>query len=700
MFRYILIFLAFVAALTNGPQANAQDNLVNIRLLAERGAVSGGDVIWIGTEQIIEHHWHTYWLNPGDSGTPPAVNWSLPDGFEVEEIVWPTPQKIPYPPLLNYGYEGQVLLPQKLTLPEALPEGPIELTADIELLVCKEECIPEYGTYTLTLNGPDAQSEDNTAYFQQTLKNIPEDVDWSARFSEKDGAFTLKIDLPEAYQNLDIESVEFFPADWGMIKNAADSSATLEDDVLTITHPRGERAIDAIGAFDALVKFDTPDGESHAFNINAKLFVPMAIVDNDGETVGVELNFLTALIFALVGGLILNLMPCVFPVLSIKALSLCKTAQDHPEKARLHGLAYTAGVVLSFLTIAGVLITFQTAGAEIGWGFQLQNPWVVGALAYLLFILGLNLMGFFEFANPFANIGGSLAQKEGASGSFFTGILATLVATPCTAPFMAGALGYALVQPPIVSLIIFAALGFGLALPYLTLSFIPSLQTRMPKPGPWMDVFKQVLAFPMFAAALWLFWVLSQQTIVENLSAALLGLWLITLGIWIFKHLPTDKFYRNSLIVIGLLSFALALGFLPTSATPREDMTTVYATGEDFANPYSADALKTALASDKPVFTEMTAAWCITCKVNAAVALDVASTKKLFAHHDVQYLIGDWTNEDPEITKYLNRYGRNGVPLYVYYAAPDEKTGKRPDPVILPQILTPGIVADFIEGQS
>ncbi|MBL4804094.1 MAG: thioredoxin family protein [Alphaproteobacteria bacterium] len=702
--RCLLLLLATLAIFAGNPAhaqpGNQEDNKVAIRLLAERGAVTGGEEIWIGTEQVIADHWHTYWKNPGDSGTPPFVEWDLPDGFEVGEIVWPTPSKLPFDPLMNYGYEDRVLLLQKLSLPDELPDGPIELTADIELLVCKVECIPEYGTYTLTLNGTDAQNEDNSAYFQQTLSTIPQQASWKSEFSEDEDSFVLNIELPaETAENIDTDTVEFFPADWGMVDNAAPAQAVIEDGVLKITQNRGERNINALKEMTGVVTFENADGEkqSHELTMTA---APVSIAEAMTEPVNssVKIGFLGAILFALLGGIILNLMPCVFPVLSIKALSLVKIAQKHPELARSHGIAYTLGVILSFLIIAGILIALQAAGAEIGWGFQLQNPWVVGALAYLLFIIGLNLMGFFEFATPFGNLGGKFTQKEGPSGSFFTGILATLVATPCTAPFMAGALGYALVQPPIVALMVFVALGLGLALPYLVLSFAPSLQRALPKPGPWMDIFKQLLAFPMFVASLWLFWVLSQQTTIDNLSAALLGALLITFGIWLFKHLPTERFYKNLLMVIAVLSFILALGFLPMYASAP--VSTNNGTTKTFSVSYSDSALKKALASGNPVFTEMTAAWCITCKVNAKVALDVPSTRKLFARNDVEYLVGDWTNEDPEITKYLQSYGRNGVPLYVFYGAPNEDTGERPEPVILPQLLTPGIVANTIEGSQ
>jgi thiol:disulfide interchange protein len=418
----------------------------------------------------------------------------------------------------------------------------------------------------------------------------------------------------------------------------------------------------------------------------------------DGAAEPSSLGFMSAVVFALVGGLILNLMPCVFPVLSLKALSLVKISEEHPEVARVHGLAYTAGVVLSFVAIAGALMTLKIAGAEIGWGFQLQNPFIVGLLAYLFLILGLNLAGVFEIRNPFGNIGGKLASNDGPMGSFFTGILATLVAAPCTAPFMAGAIGFALVQPVYVGLLVFAALGFGLALPYLALSFVPALQRVMPRPGAWMDVFKQLLAFPMFGAAVWLAWILGVQVGATGMGALLVGAVLMSFAVWVMQHTPQNKILRAVVMVLAFLSVLAALWFVPRVSVDMPSATGAYQEGA-FGEAFSLERLEGALAEDGPVFVEMTAAWCITCKVNHAAAINVESTKALFAARDVDYLIGDWTNEDPVITRYLEKYGRNGVPLYVYYGDRDLQSGKRPEAQVLPQILTPGIVRDYVAAK-
>lgn len=703
-----ILFLAlalFLTAITLTPSANAAEQtdgpLVKIRLLPEKATVTGGETLWIATEQSITEHWHTYWKNPGDSGTAPAIHWTLPTGFEISDIHWPTPHKLPYGPLLNYGYEDQVVLLQQLQIPEQIPTGPITLTADVELLVCKEECIPEYANLDLILNGENASLEDNSAYIDAALKTLPTASDWPAMYNEDNGDFILKLTPTQDILNtINLASIELFPTDWGLVHNPAKAESFIQDGTLIIKQPRGDRALKDLKATSGVLAFETNDGQPQAQAFSAE-FGPLKTAQTKTAPQQTDgLNVFSAIIFALLGGLILNLMPCVFPVLSIKALSLVKISEKHPKLARMHGISYTAGVIISFLAIAVTLIMLQAGGAQIGWGFQLQNPWIVGLLGYLLFIIGLNLIGFFEFSSRFANIGSQFTQNQGLSGSFFTGVLATLVATPCTAPFMAGAIGYAFLQPPIISLIIFTALGFGLALPYLTLSFIPALQKIMPKPGAWMEVFKQALAFPMFIAALWLLWVLAQQTDAHGITAALLGAIAIALGLWLLRQNPKTKTWQITARALAVISFITALALLPVCARPCAQPMGTELSHSFVSLPYSEEGLQTALDGDAPVFTEMTAAWCITCKVNHAIALNIDSTKQLMAKHNVQYFVGDWTNEDPEITKYLQKYGRNGVPLYVYYGPRDPVTKQRAGAKILPQVLTPAIVKDFIEGNT
>jgi len=676
-------------------ETSTNENLVQIRLLAEHGTVSGGDEIWVGIEQSIAPHWHTYWVNPGDSGTITKADWKLPAGSSISNIEWPTPKRLPYGPLMNYGYEENVALLQKLKLPQDIPEGTITLSADIELLVCKEECIPEYGTYTLTLNGEQSATENNAAYFEAALSKLPIEADWKAEFHQDDNSFKLDVTLPvDIASDIKPETLAFFPIDWGLIENAKPQSALLNDNTLSFTQSKGERNYKDLETSKFLVTHINNEGRQNSFKITATskatesavAITPALEQSETGITIG------KALLLALLGGIILNLMPCVFPVLSIKALSLVKIADEHPNLAKLHGLAYTAGVILSFLVIAGALLILKSAGAQIGWGFQLQNPIVVGGLAYLLFIIGLNLMGYFEFGNGLGNVGNKLTQGQGLNGSFFTGVLATLVATPCTAPFMAGAIGFALTQPAIVNLAVFAALGLGLALPYLALSFAPALQKIMPKPGAWMNTFKQALAFPMFFAAIWLVWVLSKQAGPTGVLQILIGMGVIGFAIWLWGVTKGKAAKAFTLILFVIAAFMLIMPTAQMSDTKTGEQT------KEFGEVFSPEKLETLLAeSDDPIFVEMTAAWCITCKANHAIAINIPPTKKAFTENNVRYLIGDWTNQDPEITKYLNSFGRNGVPIYVYYAARNAQTGQRPKAQVLPQILTPGSLSKLFE---
>ncbi len=687
----VLLFSFLVIFSLPATAQEAQGPYVRVRLVPEHGTIAAGQEIGIAIEQSIAPGWHTYWKNPGDSGASPRVKWALPEGFTMSEIEWPVPHKLPYGPLLNFGYEDNVILLQKIKAPENFTDGPVTLKADIDILVCKEICIPETGTYELTLNG--AEAADNSGYFTMAREKLPVTSSGTASYYEQDGFFILE---KEVDWGQPVARYDFIPAEWGVIENIAAPEITVADNKITIRQKRGQRSLSELSEIPGLLLWSMSTEEPSNTFMNAYEFTASPGIPGDmpvkTSATPQQTTFLAALLFALFGGLVLNLMPCVFPVLSIKALSLVKIAEKQPGIARLHGIAYTAGVIASFLAIAGLLLALKAGGAQIGWGFQLQSPEIVTLLAWLLFIVGLNLSGIFEIGGSLGNVGNRLTQGNTPGHSFFTGVLATLVATPCTAPFMGVALGFALVQPAIVSLIIFAALGFGLALPYLLLSIVPALQKMLPRPGAWMGSFKQFLAFPMYASAAWLVWVLSQQSGPMGVFAALMGLVLIAFGIWLLRHEPVTMIWKNLVRVLALLSFLAALLLIPSGPAGKTDPS-VPAMGE----AYDPAKLAGALEGSEPVFVEMTAAWCITCKVNHAIAIDVNSTKKVFADNAVRYFIGDWTNQDPGITKYLNEFGRSGVPIYVYYG-PRDANGTRPEPVLLPQILTPGIVAKAVTG--
>lgn len=678
--------------------SSADGTHATLSLIAERGTIKPGETLTIGIKQVMDPHWHTYWINPGDSGTAARVNWTLPDNFKTGDIQWPIPSKLPTGPLMNFGYSGTAILLQDITAPSSIPDGPFTIKADIDILVCNEVCIPESHSVSLTLNNG---AGGHAAEIATARAAMPLEMGWETTLKSRDGELiaTITTDNNDAFS--DTASIDILPEEWGLIKNTADARASLTNDGLIIHKELGERALSDVPLTKLLVIYNDPQGQRRgvrlsALNENASA-IPMGASAAAVLPKIDDITFFQALLLALLGGMILNLMPCVFPILSMKALSLVNMKDKDIDKARKHGLAYTGGVMLSFAVIAAILIALKSAGAEIGWGFQLQNPLMILILSYLLFIIGLNLSGFFEIKGSFTNVGSKLASKGGYSGSFFTGILATLVATPCTAPFMGVAMGFALTLAAPLAIGIFLAMGLGLALPYLLLTFVPALRHMLPHPGHWMETFRQFLAFPMFASAAWLVWVLAQQADVMAVFSALLGMIGIAFVIWLYRVRPTSHKGRIATFILGIatLSFIASTFIFPHPDGMEKDSPAQVLAQQNWED-FTHEKLNALLDDGYPVFINMTAAWCITCKVNEKVALSTDDTRALFADKNIRYLKGDWTNQNPEITKYLAEYGRSGVPIYVYYAPRDEQTGQRPAPVVLPQILTPGIVRDTI----
>ncbi|PZQ48250.1 MAG: disulfide bond formation protein DsbD [Micavibrio aeruginosavorus] len=687
-FLFLALVLSFFSIISYTSQANAASNYVSIRLLPEKTALKGGESLTIGIEQTIADGWHTYWVNPGDSGTAPRITWK-DEEITASPIEWPIPKKLPMGPLTNFGYEKKVTLLQTITLPENLSDGPQTITADIDVLVCNEICLPESHTVSFTVNDG---REPSAAAIEKARAQLPLDMGWPATLAEDKGDLVVAIDTdtPSAFGKL--KSIELYPEEWGLILNTETTHATKDVSTLTLRQKRGERALDDVPVSKLVIAYEDASGQRKAVRVST---LDGAAAPGDQTTAFSFTALSKALLLALLGGIVLNLMPCVFPVLSMKALSLVQMKDKELSLARAHGIAYTLGILVCFAAVAGVLIVLKTGGMQVGWGFQLQHPVIILFLAYLFFTLGLNLAGYFEIDFGLSNAGHKLTSRTGLSGSFFTGVLATLVATPCTAPFMGTAMGYALTQDAPVSLLVFLALGFGLALPYLLLSFFPVLRHCLPKPGAWMEKLRQFLAFPMFAAACWLIWVLSQQVSHMSQFAALLGMLAIAFAVWLWKGRPKHIAGHLLYIVVMIASFGFVASTFFTMA-PAEPLSSAQQAPQENWEEFSRPKLQEYLDGNDPVFVNMTAAWCITCKVNEKVALSIDSTKKLFADYKVKYLKGDWTNQNPAITSFLEEYGRSGVPIYVYYGPRDQKLGTRPEPVVLPQILTPGLVENAI----
>lgn len=666
------------------------DNMTT-RLVADLAAATPGETVTLAFVQDIREGWHTYWRNPGDSGAPATLTWDLPSDVAIGPIQWPAPEAIPYFGLMTFGHEGRLVLLNELRVPDDWPAGtPLPIRLEADWLVCAEICIPEHGSLALdipvgTMSVPaDAPT---LQLIEAARAALPRASPWAVGFNADAATLRLATDTALAADGMGerVSEIRFFPDQPGHIENVAEPvrHAGLEGLTLDLARPAEAAALpDPLTG--VLVLTETlPDGPvRQAFLVEAAFDPSLALVTEAGM-----LGLARAALLALLGGILLNLMPCVFPVLSIKALALVHHAGG--PRALAQGLAYTLGVLTTFLALAGLLIALQAGGALVGWGFQLQQPLVVALLAYLVFAIGLWLIGAFELApavfGRVMGLGQDRLPRHDLGGSFATGVLAVLVASPCTAPFMAAAIGFALTQGPATALTIFAALGLGLALPYLALSASPWLQRRLPRPGHWMIRFRQLMAFPMFATAAWLTWVLARQAGDQALLLVLLGFVALGLAIWVL-HLG-GRLAR----VAGAAALALALllaalpGRLPAAdPAPRED---------GLAVPFTAELLAELRREGRPVFVNMTAAWCLTCLVNEQAALSGPAFEAALERHDVAYLVGDWTRQDPAITSFLQRFERSGVPLYVVFPAAGE-------PVILPQILTKGLVLDALAGAT
>ncbi|QOC24106.1 thioredoxin family protein [Wenzhouxiangella sp. AB-CW3] len=655
---------------------------IRAELIAEITAVEPGQSFWAGLRLEPDDNWHTYWLNPGDSGLPTQLHWDLPDGVKAGEIEWAWPEALQMGHLVNYGYKDGHLLPVRIDTPDSLVPGEtLTLVVDAAWLVCEEICIPGDATLALDLDVIDhgqRRESPHAALFADTLERVPEKAGWTARFNTEGGNLSVQV-VPE---DIDLSGdLAFFVINDNLVEHAREPSVLAENGQILVSQPLSAYFSRAPEQLEFIL-VDHDAGQAwHLSAETGELLSAGALVDSSSP------GWALALILALAGGVLLNLMPCVFPVLSIKAMSLVSGA-GHDQRG--HGLAYTAGVLVSFAVLAAVLLALRAGGEAIGWGFQLQSAWFVALLVYILFALGLSLSGLFDFGTRLMGIGQGLTEKGGSRGSFFTGVLACVVASPCTAPFMGAALGAAVFMPWPMAMSVFLALGFGLALPMLVLSFSPALARRLPRPGPWMETFKQAMAFPLYLAVVWLLWVLARQTDPTGLALVLSGMVVLAFALW----LGGRESRGESLVVARHAAVGLSLIFVLSTLFSADRFGGAEAVSVDNAHweTYSAETL--AELRDDPeraVLVNMTADWCITCLVNERVALNTSAVREAMEENDVVYLKGDWTRRDPDITEYLSSYDRNGVPLYVLYPRNGE------DPRVLPQVLTPQLVIQALE---
>ena len=693
--KLFAVFAAAWACLAGAPGTAAAAH-VQATLVADETAVAPGGVVHVALRQVIEPGWHTYWRNPGDSGQATTLAWTLPTGWSAGDIIWAPPKKLPLPPLMDYGYEGGVLLPVSITAPkEAVVGQSVTLKARADYLVCQQVCVPEGADLAITLPVAATAAPDPTwaGPIKAALDAAPKPAGLTASVTPG-SPLKLSITGP-AVTGADVAGAYFFPYDSSDIDHAQPETIERGPQGLTLSLTPGV-------AFKGATPPAKMDGVlsvgGKVYEVNATPGPPLAGASGLGAPApAVAPADMTAILIAIgsafLGGLILNLMPCVFPILSMKAIALARHA--HGRSAGLNGLAFLGGVVATFLALAGALIAARAAGQAVGWGFQLQSPAVVAGLALVMLLTALNLSGVFEVGQSLQAAAGEAGGADTGNlwGSALTGVLAVAVAAPCTAPFMAPAIGFALTQGPAIALAIFLSLGAGLAAPFTALAFAPVLLKLLPRPGAWMDTLKGVLAFPMYGAAAWLVWVFSQQAGTLGLAALMAAAVFAGFAAWLYGRAQSARiaggapWARFGLAGLSMI-IALVLAFFPQGGAPSAAGTA--APGGIASVPFSTAKLDALRASGTPVLLDFTAAWCVTCQVNERVALDTPPVADAFRKTGAVYMVGDWTNRDAAIAQFLTANGRAGVPLYLVYG----KGGG--EPVTLPQILTPGIVVDAV----
>ncbi|MFZ4120814.1 MAG: protein-disulfide reductase DsbD family protein [Caulobacterales bacterium] len=708
MFRTFCVLLGFGFALLGPAFAQGVNNppKVSMALVSARTAVAPGEVVQLGLHQLIASGWHTYWVNPGDAAEPPIIEWSATGSGEVGPFSWPAPATFltgegEYA-LVSHVYKDEVVLPFRFTVPAtARPGERLELAGTAIWQVCDDRtCIWEEGPVSLSLSVANSSVDDPVwedrlaaivAAIPRPLEGTNANIDTEGRLSLAGQA--LGTMLGEGA----IRNAHFFPFDRDAINPNLGQLAQQGPQGLRFQLAPQPGATLGASPISGVVAFDqeTPQGwVRRGFEVTAKMGPALPGTDAEavegggggasplrhraGPTQALAPNALTlptAVLFALLAGLLLNVMPCVFPILSLKALGLANAAVS--GHARRHGLWFLGGVLATFVALACVLIGLRAGGAALGWGFQLQDPIFMGGLALLFFVLGLNLLGSFEIGGGLQNLGGSFAGREGDAGAFFTGAVAVIAATPCTIPFMAGAMGFALAQPALVALFVFGAMGLGFALPLVALSFLPTLQRLLPKPGAWMQTLKEGFAFPMFVTAAWATWIVGEQLGAIGVLVVMVLATALGFVVWALRTFKGPIGRSISILVAGLAVLAVIGATRPPSLEPQA---------------WSPEQVEELLAQGRPVFVNFTADWCVTCQVNERSALSSARVAWAFGDRGVVYLKADWTQRDSTIAETLALYGRSGVPLYLYYSGSEGA-----QPVVLPQLLTEGAVLEAIQ---
>lgn len=681
----ILYLLLLIPAAWSAPTATAPH--LTVQLVVPPAEIYPGQNFTSGLYFKLDPGWHVYWINAGDSGEPPRIKWTLPNGVSANAMQFPAPKRLPLGPLMDFGYEDEVLFPVPMHVAQSFKpssSAKAALNAKVDWLVCREVCIPGKATLDVerkALASPPASPTFNSADQQLIARlqhTLPQKLPASmqAKFSPTPTGFTLSV-LTGRRET----TAQFFPFDQNELANAAPQTVKPLKNGIEIDLKKDENLQKNPDQLHGLVVL--ADGQ--ALEVTATPGALSAGAESSSDFAGLA----KVVGLAFIGGIILNLMPCVFPVLFIKGLSLVQSSQQERHKMRAHGWVYTLGILVSFWIVVALLLVLRAGGRQFGWGFQFQSPSFIAVIALLLFFLGLSLAGMFEIGLSLTSKGSSLASQHGYAGSFFTGVLAMVVATPCTAPFMGAAIGYALAHSAFISFIVFTALALGLAAPYLLLTFNPAWTRLLPRPGAWMEVLKQATSVPIFATVIWLVWVFAQSAGLNALAGLLAAFLLLAVAGWILGRWPAKALATAAAAIVLLLAMALPIYAVRTfgAATAAPVNTAQNSEWE----PFTPTVIEKYRAQGRPVFIDFTASWCLSCQVNERVILNRADVKEKLSSGGFALVRADWTNADESITQALNTLGRSGVPTYAIYSGSPQDA-----PQVLPEVLTPGIVLDAI----
>jgi thiol:disulfide interchange protein len=686
----LLLVMTMVAFCTRGDaQTSVEARHLKVSLVADQASVSLDAAHTavpphVGLLFDLEPGWHVYWTNAGDSGEPPAVKWTLPDGVTVGPLQFPAPKRLPLGPLMDFGYENQVLFPAELHVAGKTANA-VPIAADVSWLVCRQACVPGKAHLAMELPVGAGGASAATPLFQKTFAAMPKVLPARSKaiFTRVPSGFQLAVLTGKR-----VEGAQFFPADQSVIANAAPQPVTSRGDGAVIALKQDENLQKTPDTLSGIVLL--ADGTSYLVRAEPGT-IPAPPISVSGSA-----SLLRYVVFALMGGVLLNLMPCVFPVLFIKALALVQSSTSERRAMRMQGLAYTLGILVSFWIVVGVLLALRAGGRGLGWGFQFQSPVFVAMIALLLFFLALSLAGMFEIGLSVTSAGSSLANKHGLAGSFFTGVLAVVVATPCAAPFLGAAIGFALVQSSAVAFVVFTALGVGLALPYLLLALQPAWTKLLPKPGAWMEVLKQATAVPIFGTVIWLVWLFAQLAGATALIGLLTAFLLLGIAGWVLGRWPARLPATATAVVILLLAAAAPVYAVRTFPAPESVAAGATGAHTDHTRgwqPFTPDVVAQYQAQGRPVFVDFTADWCLSCQVNERVVLERPEVLGKLQDGKIALVRADWTRHDEDIARALATLGRSSVPTYALYPGTPGAPAQ-----VLPEVLTTNTVLDALKA--